>query len=118
MQTGIARAEQITLSCVSRLTSAGVALRLQGDVMRRSISALCLLFCFTTFLIAQDATKTEVHFIGDPMKEFRTVDVAPGVFVFLSPEPGKGVVSGNSTVIEGDDGLVVVDTGHFPSVTR
>ncbi len=48
---------------------------------------------------------------------FEEVDVAPGIHAFIE-KMDHAVVSGNSVVIEGDDGLVVVDTGHHPRLTR
>jgi glyoxylase-like metal-dependent hydrolase (beta-lactamase superfamily II) len=46
------------------------------------------------------------------------VKVADGVYSFISPEPKVPLVTGNSTVIIGRDAVLVVDTGHFPSLTR
>jgi glyoxylase-like metal-dependent hydrolase (beta-lactamase superfamily II) len=43
--------------------------------------------------------------------------VAPGIYAFIESF-GHAVVSGNSTVIVGDEGVVVVDTGQHPAVTR
>ena len=48
---------------------------------------------------------------------FDTVKVAEGIYAFIEP-PGHAIVSGNSTVIIGDDAVLVVDTGHHPSLTR
>jgi len=49
---------------------------------------------------------------------FRVVDVAEGVFTFVSPVSPNGLVTGNSTVVAGDDGVLVFDSGNFPSLTR
>ena len=48
---------------------------------------------------------------------YTTVKVAEGVYAFVEP-PGHAIVSGNTTVIVGDDGVAVVDTGHHPGLTR
>jgi glyoxylase-like metal-dependent hydrolase (beta-lactamase superfamily II) len=48
---------------------------------------------------------------------FGTVKVAEGIYAFVEP-PGHAIVSGNSTLIVGDDAALVVDTGHHPALTR
>jgi glyoxylase-like metal-dependent hydrolase (beta-lactamase superfamily II) len=48
---------------------------------------------------------------------FEEVKLAPGVYGFIE-KTGHAVVSGNSVAIVGDDGVVVVDTGHHPRLTR
>ena len=45
-------------------------------------------------------------------------EVGPGVFAFVQPIQRGGLVSGNALAVVGDDGVVVVDTGHFPSLAR
>jgi len=63
-------------------------------------------------LIAQP---TEV----DPaLKTYQTVKVAEGIYAFISPESKAPLVSGNCTAVIGEDGVLVVDSGHFPSLTR
>ena len=47
-----------------------------------------------------------------------TVAVAPGIYAFIAPEAFGGLVSGNSMVVIGDSAVLVVDSGHFPLVTR
>ena len=49
---------------------------------------------------------------------YRMVKVAKGVFAFIAPDGITPAVSGNSTVVIGDDGVLVVDTGQYPDVTR
>jgi cyclase len=48
---------------------------------------------------------------------FREVKLADGVYAFIAP-PETPVVSGNSLVVIGDDGVLVVDTQQFPKVAR
>jgi len=48
---------------------------------------------------------------------FDTVKVAEGIYAFIEA-PGKAIVSGNTTVVIGDDGVLVVDTGHHPELSR
>lgn len=49
---------------------------------------------------------------------YETVKVADGVYAFIAHQPGVGLVSGNSVAIIGDDGVLVVDSGQFPSLTK
>ncbi len=49
---------------------------------------------------------------------YRVVLVATGIYVFVAPDGITPMVSGNSTVVIGDDGVLVVDSGQFPSVAR
>jgi cyclase len=44
--------------------------------------------------------------------------VGAGVYAFISPIGITPIVSGNSLVVIGDDAVVVVDTGQFPSRAR
>jgi glyoxylase-like metal-dependent hydrolase (beta-lactamase superfamily II) len=46
------------------------------------------------------------------------VKVAEGIYSFVPPDGITPMVSGNSTVIIGDDAVLVVDTGQFPSIAR
>lgn len=55
---------------------------------------------------------------ADVTTSYETVKVADGVWAFIAPEPVSGLVSGNSVAIIGDDGVLVVDTGMIPSLTR
>lgn len=55
---------------------------------------------------------------ADVMTTFETVDLGHGVLVFIAPETRSQVVSGNSVAILGDDGVLVVDSGEFPRLTR
>jgi cyclase len=48
---------------------------------------------------------------------FETVKVAEGIYAFVEP-PGKAIVSGNTTVVIGEDAVLVVDTGHHPELSR
>lgn len=51
------------------------------------------------------------------MTTYETVRVAEGVYGFIPPEDDTAFVSGNSVAILGDDGVLVVDSGHTPSTT-
>ena len=65
-----------------------------------------------SFLLAVAATAAS----AEPFS-YSTVKVADGIYLFTESF-GHAVVSGNSLVIVGDDGVAVVDTGHHPDLTR
>jgi cyclase len=70
----------------------------------------CLALAAATASFAQPA--------DDVTSSYETVKVADGIWAFIAPETKSGLVSGNSIAIAGDDGVLVVDTGMFPSLTR
>ncbi len=51
-----------------------------------------------------------------PERMYRTVDVAEGIFAFVSPETTGPIPSGNVVAIIGGDGVLVVDSGRFPAL--
>jgi glyoxylase-like metal-dependent hydrolase (beta-lactamase superfamily II) len=51
-------------------------------------------------------------------KSYEMVKVGEGVYAFISEESLTTVVSGNSVVVVGDEGVLVVDTGSFPTLAR
>jgi cyclase len=51
------------------------------------------------------------------MTAYDTVKLADDVYAFIAPESNGTMVTGNSVVIIGDDGVLVVDSGHFPTLT-
>ena len=55
---------------------------------------------------------------NDATMTYSKVKLAEGIYAFIAAEPKSPVVSGNSIAVIGDDGVLVVDSGHFPSVTR
>jgi cyclase len=54
----------------------------------------------------------------DSLFGYETVKVADGIYAFISRDSRLALVSGNSVVIAGDDGALVVDSGQFPNLTR
>jgi len=54
---------------------------------------------------------------GIPDGSYETAQVAPGIYAFLPPEAST-LVSGNTIAILGDHGVLVVDTGHYPSISE
>ena len=53
-----------------------------------------------------------------PHESYETVTVGKGILAFIAPEGRTGTVQGNSVVVIGDDGVLVVDTGQFPVLAR
>jgi glyoxylase-like metal-dependent hydrolase (beta-lactamase superfamily II) len=53
-----------------------------------------------------------------PHESYELVTVADGVYAFIAPEGRTGTVQGNSVAVVGTDGVLVVDTGQFPALTR
>jgi cyclase len=49
---------------------------------------------------------------------YRTIEVGPGVLAFVSPETNGPIPSGNVVAVIGDDGVLVVDSGRFPTLAR
>ena len=49
---------------------------------------------------------------------YDTVKLADGLYAFIAPEASTAFVSGNSVLIVGADGALVVDSGHVPSLTK
>ena len=49
---------------------------------------------------------------------YRTIQVATGVYAFLTPEERSSFQSGNSIAVIGEDGVLVFDTGNIPGATR
>jgi len=47
-----------------------------------------------------------------------TVKVAEGIYAFVAPEARSGVVQGNAVIVIGEDGVLAVDSGQVPSLTR
>ena len=51
------------------------------------------------------------------MKGYEAVKLADGIYAFTSPQSNGAIVTGNSVAIISDEGVLVVDSGHFPSLT-
>src|ERR1051326_7838077 len=100
-----------------------IAKQKTGDKMQRAILRCSLLIgpmlLLAAGLVAQDASKTpSVAPSFDSLFGYETVKVADGIYAFISRDSRLALVSGNSVVIAGDDGALVVDSGQFPSLTR
>jgi cyclase len=79
----------------------------------RRTAMLPLLFAVTVTSIAFAAPRR-----FDSVRTYHTVQVARGIYAFVTPEERSGFQSGNSIAIIGDDGVLVVDSGNIPSATR
>ena len=51
-------------------------------------------------------------------RAYRIEELGPGIFAFVNPETSGPIPSGNVTVVVGDDGALVVDSGRFPTLAR
>src|SRR5262245_3412338 len=67
-------------------------------------------------LVFAAAASARAEFPGERM--YQTVEVGPGVYAFISPETSGPVPSGNVLAVVGDDGVLVVDSGRFPTLAR
>jgi cyclase len=54
---------------------------------------------------------------ADPVFTYEQVKVAEGIHAFIEPAR-HAIVSGNAVAILGEEAVLVVDTGHHPSVTK
>lgn len=62
------------------------------------------------------AAVARAEFPGERM--YQTVEVGPGVYAFVSPETNGPIPSGNVVAVVGDDGVLLVDSGRFPTLAR
>ncbi len=53
-----------------------------------------------------------------PERMFQTVEAGPGVVAFIAAETNGPIPSGNVVAVIGDDGVLVVDSGRFPTLAR
>lgn len=51
-------------------------------------------------------------------KMYRTVQVGEGILAFISPETTTAIPSGNVVAVIGEEGVLVVDSGRFPTLAR
>jgi glyoxylase-like metal-dependent hydrolase (beta-lactamase superfamily II) len=53
-----------------------------------------------------------------PERMFQTVEAGPGIVAFIAAETSGPIPSGNVVAVIGDDGVLVVDSGRFPTLAR
>ena len=80
----------------------------------RNESDMNILFCLALFFGQTGVSVPHANVTSS----YETAKVADGIWAFVAPESKSGIVSGNSIAIIGDDGVLVVDTGMVPSLTR
>lgn len=71
-----------------------------------------ILLSLASVTFAQSKPAIPPHMAG-----YDTIPIADGVYAFQSLAGGEAIVTGNSLVVIGDDGVLVVDSGHLPSLT-
>ena len=78
---------------------------------------LCLLaLCAASLAVLPAALAAEAS--NDVFTSFQTVKLAEGAYAFIAPETPSAVVTGNTTLLVGSNAALVVDSGHFPSLTK
>jgi glyoxylase-like metal-dependent hydrolase (beta-lactamase superfamily II) len=82
-------------------------------------SPACLPVVVAATLCAGMSARAQVRAeYGAVAESFATVKLADGIMAFIAPDSKTPFVSGNSLAIVGETGVLVVDTGHVPKVTR
>jgi cyclase len=76
------------------------------------MNVLPLILAATAVVSAPDPRRPGPH------EAYELVTIASGVYGFIAPEGRTGTVQGNSVAVVGTDGVLVVDTGQFPDLTR
>jgi len=82
--------------------------------MPERISVRRLLFAVA--LAAGAAASRAAEFPAE--RQFQTVEVAPGVVAFIAAETTGPIPSGNVVAVIGDEAVLVVDSGRFPTLAR
>lgn len=72
------------------------------------------------FIIAMVAAMCAVFVSAETVakQDFKTVQVADGVFAFIASESNSGVVQGNVVLITGENSAVLIDSGQYPSLAE
>ena len=86
-------------------------------LMHAPLAAAALMMLFSLRAGAAGGGAKLPAFPEDPQSH-HWEKVGAGVYAFISPIGITPIVSGNSLVVIGDDSVMVVDTGQFPSLAR
>lgn len=70
------------------------------------------------FLVLADASASAQAVSPDVATTYQTVRVADGIWAFIAPEPKSALTSGNCIAVIGETGVLIVDSGMIPSLTR
>ena len=81
-------------------------------LIRCSRSAALVLLLFAAVMVSAQTQLPTVF------TSYETVKLADGIYAFIPAEDAGAFVSGNSVLIVGSGGALVVDSGHVPSVTK
>jgi cyclase len=79
---------------------------------RKAMRGVCLLGLLVSLPAWAAESKPFVN------EQYDLVKVADGVYSFVAPDTDSGVVQANCTVIIGEDAVLVVDSGQFPTLAR
>lgn len=84
-------------------------------VRTTGVAIALMLFANAISVAADGQVRTQY---GAVAETFRTEKLAEGVYGFMAPDSKTPFVSGNSLAVIGRTGVLVVDSGHVPAVTR
>jgi cyclase len=72
------------------------------------------------FLLSAFSLVTTSAFAGPNYvnEQYTLTPLSDGVYSFIAPESDSGVVQSNCTLIIGDDSVLLVDSGQFPSLAQ
>jgi cyclase len=83
--------------------------------MTSVVRKFCFAIAVPLFCIATQSAQDQLPPV---FTTYDTLKLADGIYAFISPEATGAFVSGNSVLIVGADGALVVDSGHVPSLAR
>ena len=85
--------------------------------MRRNLATIAAALWSLSIATAAHAQAVAPHY-GAVFDSIAIVRLTDGVYAFISPDSRSAFVSGNNLLVIGRDAALVVDAGHFPSLTR
>jgi glyoxylase-like metal-dependent hydrolase (beta-lactamase superfamily II) len=86
--------------------------------LKSNISSIYFAFFVVIALSSASPFAAAPNDPGPVFTTYETVKLVEGIYAFISPEATGGFVSGNSVLVIGSDGALVVDSGHVPSLTK
>ena len=82
----------------------------------RTRSSLVFLVCAAIICMAAALPLPGADFPKE--RQFQTVEAGPGVIAFIAAETSGSFPSGNVVSVVGEDAVLVVDSGRFPTLAR